>query len=187
MTNRTCSIYGCERVPDYGAYCQMHRKRIKKYGSPGPAGSLRTKRVDYPNCTVEGCSVTLIYARGLCAMHYQRLNLSGDTGEGARRRRLRGTGTRFTTSDGYVKVQEPGGEEIFEHRVVMEAMLGRPMLPVETVHHRNGIRHDNRPENLELWVGWGKQPKGQRVENLIAFVVKHYPEQVAEALKEARP
>lgn len=41
---------------------------------------------------------------------------------------------------------------MFEHILVMENMLGRNLFPNETVHHKNGVRHDNRPNNLELWV-----------------------------------
>lgn len=73
---------------------------------------------------------------------------------------------------GYVRVWAPDhpkahNKRVHEHRVVMEQMLGRDLLPGENVHHKNGVRDDNRPENLELWVTF--QPAGQRVEDLLAW------------------
>jgi hypothetical protein len=54
-----------------------------------------------------------------------------------------------------------------QHRVVMEELLGRALSPHENVHHTNGVRHDNRPENLELWVT--SQPSGQRPADLVEW------------------
>jgi hypothetical protein len=59
------------------------------------------------------------------------------------------------------------GGYVFEHILVVEELLGRPLEADENVHHRNGVRSDNRPENLELWTR--PQPPGIRVSDAMAW------------------
>jgi hypothetical protein len=56
---------------------------------------------------------------------------------------------------------------IAEHVSVMSQVLGRPLRRGESVHHRNNIKHDNRPENLQLW--HTHQPKGAGVEDTVRW------------------
>lgn len=72
----------------------------------------------------------------------------------------------FLLGQGYVRYSRDGVIQ-FEHRRIMEQMLGRKLKRHESVHHKNGIRDDNRPENLELWSS--NHGSGQRILDLPPF------------------
>lgn len=55
---------------------------------------------------------------------------------------------RALTNKGYLRISNPLGSAVMEHRYVMEQKLGRKLTNAERVHHLNGVRTDNRPENL---------------------------------------
>ncbi len=83
-----------------------------------------------------------------------------------------GTHVTSAAGGGYIKEKSPGhpkadaSDYVMQHRLVMERMIGRLLETHERVHHKNGNRQDNRPENLELWTGVGtskKDPQGVRV------------------------
>lgn len=93
-------------------------------------------------------------------------------------------GGRSKHKAGYLIVWKPdhprartGVGYVFEHILVMEDLLGRYLLPDETVHHRNGIKDDNRSQNLELWVR--PQPSGIRMRDAVAWareILRRYGE-----------
>lgn len=81
---------------------------------------------------------------------------------------------KTTNKDGYVFIRMPDHPRassytgrVREHIVVMEKILGRHLTAGEEVHHKNGVRNDNRPENLELWNK--SHPSGARVEDHVMW------------------
>ena len=93
-------------------------------------------------------------------------------------RRLRGIKERKgpalrTTNGGYVYIYKPDHPNsgargyVREHIYIMSGKIGRSLGKKETVHHKNGIKDDNRLEDLELWTS--SHPSGQRVSDVIEF------------------
>lgn len=150
-----CSINDCDKKIKGRGFCPYHYNIWYKN---------QNKNKHRPKCNVIVCENDS-YIRGWCSKHYARWSQHGDPNIILKRK----NGSGSIDKNGYkvITVYGKSGKSDLEHRVVMAKFLGRELLSHENVHHKNGVRDDNRIENLELWSS--SQPKGQRVTDKVAW------------------
>lgn len=164
-----CKVEGCEKPVRARGLCGGHYARFR-VGRPidSPIRQWNSAR----GCKIANCN-GIHEGLGYCDLHYQRFKSGRDLeGPVAVRspRRPGEWGNWLTTKDGYryrIRTIDGVQEKQLQHRLVMSEMIGRELLPEENVHHLNGVRDDNRPENLELWNT--SQPAGQRIEDKVSW------------------
>ena len=160
-----CLVAGCQSRPAARGLCNRHNLQHRKGADLGvelaSAGHERAARAyGAAECRVDGCSKRPVN-RWMCSMHAQQREAGILDEEGNQLRALLPSGRRpldcRKESAGYVLVRAPEDHpgarhdgSICEHRLVMEQHVGRYLMPGEVVHHLNGVKDDNRIENLQL-------------------------------------
>lgn len=184
-TEINCSLFGCTRTGKMvRQMCVVHYARWKR----GDRGSRLTRPVREPRvpkgetCTVSGCQRPQ-RSLALCSLHYARAKSDSGIPMDAPPIREVGANAWIKTREGYVARWDNSVRAYrFQHRLEMEKHLGRELVKGENVHHLNGVRDDNRIENLELWST--SQPSGQRVQDKTAWAVewlrRYAPEKLVE-------
>jgi hypothetical protein len=176
-----CSVEGCTNKPIAQQLCKPHYHR--QTAGRSLAEPLRISPGTIEICVVDGCN-NPHKAKGYCIFHWRRKknNVPLEQPKAIKSKpALKYEDIQWRVApNGYV-VGSYKGKRYSQHRFVWEQHHGRALHPFENIHHINGIRHDNRIENLELWTK--AQPAGQRAEDLVAWVVENYPDMIAKQMK----
>lgn len=167
---RGCGVNGCERRHKANGWCEFHNDRNRRKGDPLAGDPKRLSPRSLTTCSVQGCDNKAV-AKHLCNNHRAKFKKFGDPLAGwtqdGRSKEWR------PDSNGYIQKWDPkhkcAGSNgfVYQHRLVIAEVIGRPLRSHESAHHKNGDRADNRLSNLELWVKG--QPAGQRVQDKVAW------------------
>jgi len=177
-----CVVNECGRGLRGGGrgYCGAHYSRLKKHGGVLAEIPVQSYNADLP-CNIEGCEVVRRGgSNGLCKRHYSQKLENRKLIVGLRKPSNKfGNDGPPTYDTSKYRMLRKDGKRVLAHRLVMEEVLGRPLRGDENVHHMNGIKGDNRPGNLEIWIT--SQPAGQRIPDLLAWaheIIDRYEETV---------
>lgn len=121
-------------------------KYFKLYGIPTRKQGLSTARA----------LKSFKHKRSIKNWSRKGIKCSEDTKEKISIKNNKGIGCKNISSTGYIRIHFPDHPKsdkfgyVFEHDLIMECAIGRWLQPDEVVHHKNGIKTDNRLKNLEL-------------------------------------
>lgn len=173
-----CQMHKRPQKTDTHAWCSKGKHMVEHSGFAKNQNTCRACRLTYYNralnysegktcigCGTPVCNTNITGRCQACSVEYRR-----------EQRKLLPP-RRYINAQGYAVLTSQWGVpncdtrgRVLEHVKVMAEMIGRPVVPGENVHHLNGVRDDNRPENLELWSR--SQPAGQRVTDKVEWA-KH--------------